>query len=276
MKINTTKAYIVIIGSGALGSYITQLLCKMGNTKTYNYDIVLVDYDDIEDRNLVSQDFYPSELGKKKCEAVAERMHGFKTQVFPLDIKITKDNVNNLLTLCDDGTLPICIIDAVDNIETRSLLDQRLSTTVPVLHSAISQAGSGEVSWTAESSVLDDKGENTIRSSFRLSIFSNPEGLFQAEKAPKPTKQPPCELFRSVTYILATAKATTEAVAIYMGDDDFGQVDLFARTNKEYTGETIAQTLGFCTSFNITWGNRTVGDVFSPSQEIVQETLQKI
>lgn len=58
---------IHIIGCGAVGSTIAELLARCGLT-----DFVLYDHDTVEPHNLVNQMFRDKDVGKKKVDALAE------------------------------------------------------------------------------------------------------------------------------------------------------------------------------------------------------------
>lgn len=61
------KAKIHIIGCGAVGSTIAELLARCGLT-----DFVLYDHDLVESHNLVNQMFRAEDVGKKKVDALAD------------------------------------------------------------------------------------------------------------------------------------------------------------------------------------------------------------
>lgn len=60
---------ITVIGAGAIGSYIVWLLAKMGCK-----DIVVYDFDKVENYNLPNQIYGPDDVGTKKVTALSRRI----------------------------------------------------------------------------------------------------------------------------------------------------------------------------------------------------------
>lgn len=92
-----------VIGAGALGSFITLVLAKMGAE-----DITVFDDDKVENHNLPMQFYRQGDIGKYKVEALKEIINDF-------------DGVNiNIETKKFDGSsdTPV-VISAVDSIEAR-------------------------------------------------------------------------------------------------------------------------------------------------------------
>lgn len=67
---------IHIIGCGAIGSTIGELLAKAGFTK-----ITLYDFDKVESHNIANQMFTSQDIGKMKVDALAERMIAINPEV---------------------------------------------------------------------------------------------------------------------------------------------------------------------------------------------------
>lgn len=65
----TVKKPIHIIGVGAIGSHIAELLVRIGLQ-----NIILYDFDCVEDKNITNQMFITNQIGKPKVEAVAEML----------------------------------------------------------------------------------------------------------------------------------------------------------------------------------------------------------
>lgn len=97
---------IHLIGCGSVGSTLAELLTRLGLTR-----ITLYDFDTVEDHNLANQMFTQADVGKKKTEAVAERMRAIN----PL--------IGNDLVIENEGwhgqKLSGYVFLAVDNIDLR-------------------------------------------------------------------------------------------------------------------------------------------------------------
>jgi|GEM_PF-405757 len=83
---------IVVVGVGGTGAFVADGLCRL--TREFEeIPILLIDPDRVEERNLIRQAFYPSDLGKFKARVVAERLAalygrrvGFSVTSFTTDI----------------------------------------------------------------------------------------------------------------------------------------------------------------------------------------------
>lgn len=124
---------INIIGAGAIGSFTTLALAKMG----FN-NISVIDFDYIDVENMNCQFFRFKDIGKSKVVALQELVEDFT------EIKI--DAVNDKW---NGGIMEGIVICAVDNMETRkqifeahnrkafntlAIIDPRMSAEVAILH----------------------------------------------------------------------------------------------------------------------------------------------
>jgi len=141
---------IVIVGAGALGSHVALFLRNLERS------IVIVDFDRVEQKNVLAQFHTKMGLRKNKAQALSQAIQGmFGVSVSTVPHKITKDNVNMVL---DGAEL---VIDCTDNIEARNTI-QGFVTDVdtPCLHGALSADGTfARVMW-AEDFVADAEGED--------------------------------------------------------------------------------------------------------------------
>jgi molybdopterin/thiamine biosynthesis adenylyltransferase len=129
---------IVFCGVGALGSHAATL-CR-----NLEAELVFVDFDRVESKNLLGQAYVKPSVGKNKAEALKLQLanfHGLKAEAF--GVRLTADNTSALL---DRATL---LVDAFDNAASRQLLsDYARAANKPLVHAAISADGSfGLVRW---------------------------------------------------------------------------------------------------------------------------------
>jgi len=101
---------VLLIGCGGTGGFVAEGLCRI---LPDDYRIVLQDHDRVEERNLLRQNFFASDLGKFKAQALAERLSnnyrrpiGYK--VFPFGLHYSTMYA-----------VPSIIIGCVDNPEAR-------------------------------------------------------------------------------------------------------------------------------------------------------------
>lgn len=153
-KIEKTK--VIVIGCGGLGSNIAKLLIRTGFLK-----LTLIDFDEVELKNLNRQDFYLEQVGNKKVYALKENLLKINEDALieALCLKITEDNLN-LLKQAD------IVVEAVDREEyKRMIFEYCLSEKIRVVcASGIAGFGDGE-------EIKIKRGKNySIIGDFRKSI----------------------------------------------------------------------------------------------------------
>lgn len=130
---------VIIVGVGALGSHVAQFLRN-------HADLILVDFDRIEAKNLLSQLHAKSELGKNKATSLAKTiafLFGIKQPV-AIPHKLINDNASTLLRGCD------LVVDCLDNGKSRKILQNAVrSMNIPCVHGGLSAAefSYGRVIW---------------------------------------------------------------------------------------------------------------------------------
>src|SRR5262245_66462519 len=95
---------IIVVGVGALGSHVVQLIRNVGAT------IRVVDFDRVEQKNVASQFHAKQSVGKSKVVGLQQTMQflfGLKIEVVPH--KLVAENSNELLGKAD------LVIDCLDN-----------------------------------------------------------------------------------------------------------------------------------------------------------------
>ena len=115
-------AKILIVGVGALGSVVAELLCRAGVR-----DLTLCDYDIVDESNLQRQSLYTHlDIGRLKVEAAKEHL-------------IAIDPLCLVKTICEpfSTSIPLafdCIIDGTDSLDARFLLnDAALQARIPLI-----------------------------------------------------------------------------------------------------------------------------------------------
>ena len=99
---------IIIVGAGAIGSFVTLSLAKMGFTNLHVYD-----FDTVEPENIGAQFFPVPEIGNKKVAALRNMVELFTgITIHAYDAKVTPETTI-------DGDI---VIAAVDNMEVRKML----------------------------------------------------------------------------------------------------------------------------------------------------------
>jgi len=137
---------IVIVGVGALGSHAVQFLRNVEAT------IRVVDFDRVEQRNVMAQFHGKPSVGKAKVQSLQQAMDFlFKRKVEAVPHKLVENNAKELLGSAD------LVIDCLDNGEGRRVIQSFVrKAKVPCLHGALAADGSfGSVLWD-EHFVIDD------------------------------------------------------------------------------------------------------------------------
>lgn len=86
--VNASKS-VLVAGVGNIGSFAVSLVARDPLVKK----IVIVDYDEVEKKNLASQDFRAIDVGRKKSEVVAEKLRSLRPD---LDIEAICERIQNL------------------------------------------------------------------------------------------------------------------------------------------------------------------------------------
>ena len=109
---------ITIVGCGGIGSPTALMLANMGIR-----DVVLVDFDIVEDHNRPNQGYRKKDTGKPKVEALEEIIGEFAEDccVTAINEKFTDQNLSGV------------VIMAVDNMETRKMIWEKVKWNPDVL-----------------------------------------------------------------------------------------------------------------------------------------------
>lgn len=138
---------IVVLGVGALGSHVVQLLRNLDAT------VRVVDFDRIERKNVASQFHSKTGVGKSKVGSLGQTMQFlFGTKVETIPHKLVEDNIDKLIGGAD------LVIECFDNGASRRLVQGYVRDhKIPCLHGAVDANGSfGRAIWD-EKFVIDDE-----------------------------------------------------------------------------------------------------------------------
>ena len=138
---------IVIIGIGALGSHLVQFI------RNEKVDIKVIDFDRVEQKNVMSQFHGKPGVGKNKVDALKQTMDFlFKRNLQIVSHKLVENNVNALMK---DATL---VVDCLDNGTSRALVQAYVRAHgLPCLHGALAPGGEFGRSIWDEQFVIDSE-----------------------------------------------------------------------------------------------------------------------
>lgn len=124
------KFKVCVVGCGGIGGYVIEMLGRLG----IGY-ITAMDGDVFEDSNLNRQILCNCEnIGKSKAEAAKERMKLINPNVY-VNTVASQFNRENGVELLKGHDL---VLDAIDNIETRLILQELCEQlNIPLIHGAI-------------------------------------------------------------------------------------------------------------------------------------------
>lgn len=132
---------ILVVGIGALGSHLVQFI------RNEKIDIKVVDFDRVEQKNVMSQFHGKPGIGKSKVEALKQTMDFlFKRQLTMVSNKLVAENIDALMK---GATL---VVDCLDNGASRKLVqDYARKHNLPCLHGALAPGGEfGRSIWDAQ------------------------------------------------------------------------------------------------------------------------------
>ena len=122
------KLNIVLLGVGGTGGQVLAQLAKIkalgiDNARISDFDLTLVDGDEVEAKNCTRQNFFEMDIGSNKAEILAERYsEAYGTDIGFVDHYI-EDNAELRQIVVKDGMVPV-IVGCVDNHKTRQMVDR--------------------------------------------------------------------------------------------------------------------------------------------------------
>jgi hypothetical protein len=198
---------ITVVGCGFLGGLFIEEVAKRAFAYHEDEFFVLIDPDDIEDRNVANQIWAPDQVGMPKVMVLMHRLNAYGLQANVHAERVEESNVKDALT--PDNDIIVC---AVDNIPSRQLLwKQAVAMGVPLLTMGISQGGTGSIDWTDMTKGFDTNPFSPMR----LAGMSDE----RIAKLGKVGHLPPCELVGFRGLGLNTSLAAAKALWIYKGWD---------------------------------------------------------
>lgn len=124
------ESRIMVAGAGGLGSPISIYLAAAGIGT-----IKIIDHDRVSLSNLNRQVMHgDDDIGKYKVDSARESLLNLcsRTNIETIHEKITEENASDLASDCD------LIVDAMDNIETRYILNKAaINRNIPFIHGAV-------------------------------------------------------------------------------------------------------------------------------------------
>jgi PRTRC genetic system ThiF family protein len=124
-RLATRKKFLIIIaGVGGTGGYVVRDLSRFlysikERDDKYDFKFLLVDPDTVEEKNLLRQNFLPSDLGKNKAETMASKhARAFGLEIGSVEQLLTKSLLAELVKGYKSDYIPI-VIGCIDNNKAR-------------------------------------------------------------------------------------------------------------------------------------------------------------
>ena len=168
---------VTVVGCGGTGGFVAEGICRLLPPEV---NLVLVDSDRVEERNLSRQNFFPEELGQFKSEALARRLaRRFNRPVAYSILPIALVEVR----------LPGLLISCVDNGPARRDIEKAMGHQLfYAMRSSASPFDTMFISWWVDAGNGENYGQ--------VLIGNREDGLFDQERElclalPLPTIQRP-------------------------------------------------------------------------------------
>ncbi|MCD6182086.1 MAG: sulfur carrier protein ThiS adenylyltransferase ThiF [Candidatus Cloacimonetes bacterium] len=165
-------ARIGIAGAGGLGSNVAVTLVRTGIGA-----LVIADFDRVEASNLNRQQFFLSQLGETKVDALKsnlEKIHPF-TLLEMHQIRINEENVVPIFGQCD------ILIEAFDTAESKEMLIETWCSAFPkkpiIVGSGLAGVGNNNALKTRQSGTLYICGDETTQLQGRISPMAPRVGI---------------------------------------------------------------------------------------------------
>lgn len=121
--ISAKVAKIVIVGCGGTGSYLVPAISRSITVNGKGTSLLLIDGDNVEEKNLKRQNFIAADVGKNKAEVLCARYaSAFGIAISMLDKYV--ESVDKFREIITNETL---VITCVDNIKTRLMVKEAIS-----------------------------------------------------------------------------------------------------------------------------------------------------
>ncbi|HKL09028.1 MAG TPA: sulfur carrier protein ThiS adenylyltransferase ThiF [Bacteroidales bacterium] len=148
IKIKLKKYTVGIAGAGGLGSNCAVALARVGIG-----NLIVADFDVVDETNLNRQYFFHDQLGKKKVRALKENIERINPNINVIihDIKLNENNIVDIYKDCD------IIVEAFDLAEMKQMIIETCMTKFPDKPMII---GSGMAGWGKSNEIKCKKSGN--------------------------------------------------------------------------------------------------------------------
>jgi sulfur carrier protein ThiS adenylyltransferase len=144
------KFRVGIAGAGGLGSNCASALVRSGIG-----NLVIADFDYVEDRNLNRQFFFHDQIGMLKTAALKENLLRIRKEINVIShsIKLDNNNIPSIYKGCD------IIVEAFDSADMKEMITECVQTKMP---GTVLILGSGLAGWGNAEKIKMKKIDDTL------------------------------------------------------------------------------------------------------------------
>jgi PRTRC genetic system ThiF family protein len=176
-QIGASKFHLVLVGCGGTGSFLAGHLARLLTGSVIGEtieDVLLIDGDSVESKNVGRQLFSKHDVGKNKAEVLANRYN----QAFGLDIKwypdfLTQDNFSELLP-GSNRSHPVLILGCLDTAAARKIILDKVTDKW------------GNPAWWLDAGNGPSAGQIVLGSTGSIEKISSGIGAYLVEYLPYP------------------------------------------------------------------------------------------
>jgi molybdopterin/thiamine biosynthesis adenylyltransferase len=165
------KYVFIVVGVGGTGSLVARDLPKL--LLRTESEMVIIDGDNVEEKNMVRQAYQTHDIGENKANALAKKINTFYGNICEsVDSYVTKNEITEIVKSKYKSYVPV-IIGCVDNNKTRLLLENTFKDLDECIYiDSANSEYSGDVYITIKS---DDAQYGKLRSeAYKMNIDTHP------------------------------------------------------------------------------------------------------
>lgn len=197
---------IIQVGCGGTGSYIVPAICQYVSTSPFKdrTEIILIDGDIVEQKNLVRQRFISQDLNRNKAEVLAERYsNAFGVNIKSLAEYLEPSKHQDIL----QSNLPIIFIGAVDNHNARL----KIAALANDMHSSAISIDTGNGMWNGQVNLYTNQRFSYYSGYDTKRLFTQTAAILPSFLIPPPMLCDFALMEKTVTDFLITDQCATNA-----------------------------------------------------------------
>ena len=249
-----SDATVVIIGCGATGTALANLLARMGVGRLRIIDRDFIELNNLQRQTLFDQDDLDANL--PKAEAAARKL-GAVNRDIEIEAVVTDVNAGNVLSLIQDATL---VMDGTDNFSTRYLLnDACLYTAIPWVYTGVIASYGMTATFVPDGAAEKLPGERCATGCLRCLLGD----------MPAPGSTPTCDTAGVIgpAVALITAVAAGEAMKLLVGRGDLNpgliHMDIWTHEYESFGGAVRQDDCPVCVQRRFDFLNAQMGTTSS-------------